>query len=378
MSTLFRYVLPVEETRWKFRGAGETCFTWDYDAASEDLLKLYAKGKQQQWDAESRIDWSLPVDPEDPMQMDDSVVPLFGTPLWQRLSKTQQADLRYHSQVFNLSQFLHGEQGALVCAARIVQDVPAIESKFYAATQVMDEARHVEAFRRLLTDKFRFVYPISKPLQTLIEQALNDRRWDFTYLGMQVLIEGLALVAFQRIRDYSKNTLCRQVNAYVMQDEARHVAFGRLALRDYYPQLTDVERREREEFIVEGSRHLRERFNSPEMWERLGIDSGDALAELEGSEGQMRFRRRLFSRIVPVVKDIGLWGERVQKLYAEFGVLHYGDRNAQEMLDHDAQVAEAFDRLLGRSSAATRRVEPAPASVASAAPNAPARPATSG
>jgi para-aminobenzoate N-oxygenase AurF len=348
MSTLFRYTLPVEETHWKFQGAGETTFTWNYDAASEDLLKLYSKGKQQQWDAEKRIDWSLDVDPDDPMQMDDSVVPLFGTPLWNRMSDKQKSELRYHSQVFNLSQFLHGEQGALICAARIVQDVPTIESKFYAATQVMDEARHVEAYRRLLTEKFRFVYPISKPLKTLIEQALTDKRWDFTYLGMQVLIEGLALVAFQRIRDYSKNPLCQAVNAYVMQDEARHVAFGRLALRDYYPQLSDAERREREEFVIEGCYHLRDRFNSPEMWERLGIDLKDALREVDGSEGQIRFRKRLFSRIVPIVKDIGLWSERVRKVYAEMGVVHYGDADAQTMLDRDNQVAEEFDRLLGK------------------------------
>ena len=348
MSTLFRYTLPVEETHWKFQGAGETTFTWNYDAASEDLLKLYSKGKQQQWDAEKRIDWSLDVDPDDPMQMDDSVVPLYGTPLWNRMSDKQKSELRYHSQVFNLSQFLHGEQGALICAARIVQDVPTIESKFYAATQVMDEARHVEAYRRLLTEKFRFVYPISKPLKTLIEQALTDKRWDFTYLGMQVLIEGLALVAFQRIRDYSKNPLCQAVNAYVMQDEARHVAFGRLALRDYYPQLSDAERREREEFVIEGCYHLRDRFNSPEMWERLGIDLKDALREVDGSEGQIRFRKRLFSRIVPIVKDIGLWSERVRKVYAEMGVVHYGDADAQAMLDRDNEVAEEFDRLLGR------------------------------
>jgi para-aminobenzoate N-oxygenase AurF len=348
MSTLFRYTLPVEETHWKFQGAGETTFTWNYDAASEDLLKLYAKGKQQQWDAEKRIDWSLEVDPDDPMQMDDSVVPLYGTPLWNRMSEKQRSELRYHSQVFNLSQFLHGEQGALICAARIVQHVPTIESKFYAATQVMDEARHVEAYRRLLTEKFRFVYPISKPLKTLIEQALTDRRWDFTYLGMQVLIEGLALVAFQRIRDYSKNPLCQAVNAYVMQDEARHVAFGRLALRDYYPKLSDAERREREEFVIEGCYHLRDRFNSPEMWERLGIDLKDALREVDGSEGQIRFRKRLFSRIVPIVKDIGLWSERVRKVYAEMGVIKYGDTDAQVMLDHDAAVAEEFDKLLGR------------------------------
>jgi len=242
MSAEFRYVMPVEETQWRIPASGEVSFTWDYDARSTELLQLYSKGKQQQWDAETRIDWSLEVDPDDPMQMDESVLPLYGTELWNKLSERQRSDLRYHSQVFNLSQFLHGEQGALVCAARIVKDAPQLESKFYAATQVMDEARHVEAYRRLLKEKFRFAYPISKPLKTLLEQALNDPRWDFTYLGMQVLIEGLALVAFQRVRDYSRNPLCQAVNAYVMQDEARHVAFGRLALRDYYPQLSGAAR----------------------------------------------------------------------------------------------------------------------------------------
>ena len=348
MSSLFRYTLPVEETQWKFGGASEVSFTWDYDSQNEALLALYAKGKSQQWDAASRIDWSIPVDPDDPMQMDETVLPLYGTPMWQKIGARGQSELRYHNQVFNISQFLHGEQGALICSARIVQDVPMIDSKFYAATQVMDEARHVEAYRRLLSEKFRFAYPISKALRTLLEQALTDRRWDFTYLGMQVLIEGLALVAFQRIRDYSKNALCQAVNAYVMQDEARHVAFGRLALRDYYPKLTEAERREREEFIVEGCYHLRDRFNSPEMWERLGIDLKDALREVDGSEGQIRFRKRLFSRIVPIVKDIGLWSERVRKVFADMHVIHYGDSDPQVMLDHDAAVAEEFDKLLGK------------------------------
>jgi 1,2-phenylacetyl-CoA epoxidase catalytic subunit len=346
MAAEFKYVLPVEETQWKFEGASETAFTWNYDTQSEELLRLYAKGKQQQWDADTRIDWSLEVDPDDPMQIAEEMMPLYGTPLYERLSARHKSDLRYHSQVHNLSQFLHGEQGALVCAARIVQDAPTLESKFYAATQVMDEARHVEAYRRLLTEKFRFAYPIAPPLKRLLEQALTDKRWDFTYLGMQVLIEGLALAAFQRIRDYAKNPLCQAVNAYVMQDEARHVAFGRIALREYYPQLTEAERREREEFVIEGSHFLRDRLNSEEMWAAIGIDPQDAMAAHHASEGQVRFRKRLFSRIVPTVKDIGLWSERVQQAYAEMGVLHYGERNAQEMLDRDAAVAEEFDKLL--------------------------------
>ena len=358
MSTLYRYTVPLEETHWRFPASGEVAFTWDYDARSDELLKLYSKGKKEQWDAETRIDWSLPVDPEDPMQMDDQVVPLYGTPLWNRLSAKQHGELRYHSQVFNLSQFLHGEQGALVCAARIVQDVPRIESKFYAATQVMDEARHVEAYRRLLTEKFSFVYPISRPLKTLLEQALSDKRWDFTYLGMQVLIEGLALVAFQRIRDYARNPLCAAVNAYVMQDEARHVAFGRLALRDYYPELTEAERREREEFVIEGSYHLRDRFNSPEMWERLDMDWKDVGPVLERSEGQARFRKRLFSRIVPTVRDIGLWSEKVQKAYTELGGIQYANTDASEMLENDARVAEEFDRRMAEGFAGKIGTDP--------------------
>src|SRR5438270_4827739 len=147
---------------------------------------------------------------------------------------------------------MHGEQGALIATAKIVQTVPDLDAKFYAATQVMDEARHVEAYSRLLHDKFELAYPITHGLKSLLESGLSDSRWDMTYLTMQILIEGLALAAFQRIRDQSKNSLAEAVNAYVMQDEARHVAFGRpalRALRDYYPQLSDAERNEREEFV---------------------------------------------------------------------------------------------------------------------------------
>ena len=277
------------------------------------------------------------------MQIVEEMMPLYGTPLYARLSARQKSDLRYHSQVHNLSQFLHGEQGALVCAARIVKDVPTLESKFYAATQVMDEARHVEAYRRLLKDKFRFAYPISPPLKRLLEQALADRRWDFTYLGMQVLIEGLALAAFQRIRDYAKNALCQAVNAYVMQDEARHVAFGRIALREYYPQLSDAERREREEFVIEGSYFLRDRLNSAEMWEAIGIEPKDAMDAHYASEGQVRFRKRLFSRIVPTVKDIGLWGEGVRNAFVDMGAIEFADIDSRAVLEQDQRVAEEFD-----------------------------------
>jgi hypothetical protein len=254
--------------------------------------------------------------------------------------------LRQNLQANQISQFMHGEQGALIATAKIVGTVPDMNAKFYAATQVMDEARHVEAYKRLLHEKFDLAYPINPSLKTLLEQTLTDRRWDMTYLGMQVLIEGLALAAFQSIRDKAGNTLASAVNAYVMQDEARHVSFGRLALRDYYPHLSDAERDEREQFVVEALYFMRDRFNNAEVWERLGLPA-DLLNELHYNSKQMAsFRGRLFSRVVPTVKDIGLWGERVQKAFAEMGVMDYANIDVTEQLANDGKVADDFDKKM--------------------------------
>jgi hypothetical protein len=250
MSTKDRYACAPEETQWDVSGTFDTTFRWEYEDGLDSLLDLYAKGKNLQWDAARRIDWSIDLDPENPQQLPDEVVSIYGSDIWNRLTKKEKANVRRHAQAWQLSQFLHGEQGALICASKIVQQVPRMDAKYYAATQVVDEARHVEAYSRLLHEKFELVYPINPQLKHLLNDVLSDSRWDMTYLGMQVLVEGLALAAFQQIRDAAKNPLAAQVNAYVMQDEARHVAFGRIALREYYPQLTQKERDEREEFAA--------------------------------------------------------------------------------------------------------------------------------
>ncbi|MGZ5913113.1 MAG: ferritin-like domain-containing protein, partial [Reyranella sp.] len=290
--------------------------------------------------------WSQDIDPENPMGLSDRTIAIFGTDLWNRLDERTRADVRRNLQAHSLSQFMHGEQGALIATAKIVETVPDMNAKFYAATQVMDEARHVEAYKRLLHEKFELAYPINPALKTLLEQTLSDRRWDMTYLGMQVLIEGLALAAFQAIRDKSGNTLAGAVNAYVMQDEARHVSFGRLALRDYYPQLSQAERDEREEFVVEALYFMRDRFNQSEVWERLGLPA-KVLDEVHYNSKQMNsFRGRLFSRVVPTVKDIGLWGERVQKAFTEMGAMDYAKIDVVEQLANDGKVADDFDKKM--------------------------------
>ena len=342
MATEFRYTIPIEQTSWSVDSSAETRFTWEYEDGRDKLLTLYDKGKKQQWDAAERIDWSTDLDPDNPMGLDDRTVQIYGSDIWARLTEKEKGRVRHHLQAASISQFMHGEQGALIATSKIVQTVPDFESKFYAATQVMDEARHVEAYARLLHEKFQLVYPITPGLKALLENTLTDRRWDMTYLGMQILIEGLALAAFQRIRDTASNPLAAAVNAYVMQDEARHVAFGRLALRDYYPRLTDAERGEREEFVVEACYQMRDRFNQREVWANLGLPVDECIRFTMESDTMRQFRTRIFTRIVPTVKDIGLWGPRVRKAYADMGVLDLAEVDAEVLLDRDNRVAEDF------------------------------------
>src|SRR5215831_50019 len=303
MSTETRYAVPAETTQWTVPQSFNATFRWEYDDGRGGLLALYEKGKRRQWNAADRIDWSLELDPENPEQLPDESMPIFGSEPYRRMTPAERVRARTHFQAWQLSQFMHGEQGALVCTAKIVQQVPAMDAKFYAATQVIDEARHVEAYARLLHEKFQLAYPINPHLKQLLEDTLTDSRWDFTYLGMQVLIEGVALAAFGLIRDQATNPLAQSVTAYVMQDEARHVAFGRLALRDYYPQLTDAERDEREQFVVEGCYLLRDRFLAEEVWETLGLPVEACKRYVDGSDLMRMYRTSLFTRIVPTIKD---------------------------------------------------------------------------
>jgi para-aminobenzoate N-oxygenase AurF len=343
MTTARRYASPADEIEWRIPGQFDTLFEWEYESGRDALLKLYEKGKNLQWNTTTRIDWSQDLDPENPQELPDEGIAIFGSDIWNRLTTQEKANLRRHDQAWTLSQFLHGEQGALICSAKIVQQVPSVDAKYYAATQVMDEARHVETYSRLLHEKFELAYPITPALKSLLNDVLRDSRWDMTYLGMQVLIEGLALAAFADIRDNAKNSLAAAVNAYVMQDEARHVAFGRLALRDYYPQLTQAERDEREEFTAEACYVMRDRFLAEEVWETLGLPVGECVRYLESSQSMVEFRSRLFNRIVPTVKSIGLWGPKIRHAYATMGIIGFAEVDTTALERDDERIAAEFD-----------------------------------
>ena len=297
-------------------------YTWRYDAVRQDLRNLYEKAKRDQWNASSQLAWDTSVDPEAEL-VPDLQIPVYGTHIWDKLTPAEIRKLRREALSWTLSQFMHGEQGALLATAQIVDATPSFDAKLYGASQVMDEARHVEVYARYLREKLTRQYPVNRHLRTLLDQILTDPRWDMKYLGMQIMVEGLAMAAFGYMHSMCNEPLLTDLTHYVMRDESRHVAFGVLALQDFYGDLSARERREREEFLYEGCRLMRDRLLMEDVWEEMGWPV-DEVREIVLNSPQMKeFRKMLFSKIVPNVKRLGLLSPYVRERFAELDILKF-------------------------------------------------------
>ena len=308
----------VEELLTKF----PLQYTWNYSMVREELANLYEKAKRDQWNATDQLAWSTSVDPEDEL-VPDFQIPIYGTHIWQKLTPAEIKKTRREALSWTLSQFMHGEQGALLATAQIVDATPSIESKFYAATQVMDEARHVEVYSRYLREKLTRQYPCNVHLKTMLDQILTDSRWDMKYLGMQIMVEGLAMAAFGFIHKMCNEPLLKELTHYVMRDEARHVAFGVLSLNDYFMDMSASELRVREEFLAEGCRLMRDRLLMEDVWQEMGWPVDEVREIVLHSPQMQEFRKLLFSKIVPNVKRLGLLTPFVRERFEELGILQF-------------------------------------------------------
>ncbi len=305
MSTSEKYVIPVELRTWDIAATGAARFNWDYDDGRDQLLSLYQKGKDKQWDAIHRIDWELDVDPDDPLGMPPLANPIATSRTWERIQDDPKAvgELRQHQAAWQFSQFLHGEQGAMICSARIVESVPDLDAKFYAATQTMDEARHAETYARFLQEKIGLVYPINPDLKALLgrhpvrlplghalpRHAGADRRAGAGRLRRAAGHDDHAAAqADPGVRDAGRGPACR-----VRTDRAAGL-------------LPRADRRrsgdEREEFVVEGCYLMRDRFRGQEIWDLLGYDRADCEEAVRTSPFMQAYQALLFSRIVPCVQ----------------------------------------------------------------------------
>jgi hypothetical protein len=327
----------VDEVTHVVKNNADTIFTWDYSLARPALRKLYEKAKVGQWNATTDLPWETSVDQEAivvanndqavarGLSMDEAY--FIGSPV-EKWGDKEWVQFGIQQQNWTLSQFLHGEQGALLCTAKIVETVPWYDAKLYASTQVMDEARHVEVFARYLDEKLSGHYPINAHLRLLLDDIVNDSRWDMTYLGMQIMVEGLALAAFGFMHQMTTEPLLKQLLRYVMSDEARHVAFGVLSLKEVYEGMTAAELRERQEFAFEAAVRMRDRFLSQEVWDRMGVEPAKIIPYVLADPTRSVFQQMLFSKIVPNCKKLGLLDAAdgwLRDRFTEIGVIQFED-----------------------------------------------------
>jgi hypothetical protein len=313
----------------------DTNYAWRYGNVKEGLRDLYEKAKRDQWNGTTQLAWDTDVDPERGI-LPQELNPLNGYAPYERLTAKEKDRLRHGQIALQLSQFLHGEQGALIVASQLVGAVPWMDAKFYAGSQTMDEARHVEVFSRYLTEKLEWQWPVNDSLKELLDATITDSRWDFKYLGMQIIIEGLAMAAFGNLHQITKEPLLKDLIKYVMRDESRHVAFGVLSLNGFYQDMPESERRDREDFIIYACELMRNRLVGDQIAEVMGWDRDEVKDLVLASPTAQMFRQILFARVVPNLKRLGLITPRVREAFGRLGIIQFEDADP-----------EAQDRELG-------------------------------
>ena len=307
----------------------DTNYTWNYGSVKEGLRDLYEKAKRDQWNSTQQLDWKTDVDPESEI-IPAAVNPLQSYGPYQKLDAREKQRLQHAQISLQLSQFLHGEQGALIVASQLVGGVPWIDAKYYAATQTMDEARHVEVFSRYLREKLEWEWPINDSLKELLDATISDSRWDFKYLGMQIIIEGLAMAAFGSLHQMTQEPLLKELIHYVMRDESRHVAFGVVSLTGYYDGMPANERRDREDFIIYACELMRNRLVGDQIAGAMGWNREEVRQTVLGSPAGQQFRRLLFMRVVPNLKRLGLISPRVREAFEKLGIIEFEDFDPEE------------------------------------------------
>jgi hypothetical protein len=313
----------------------DTNYVWNYGSVKEGLRGLYEKAKREQWNATTQLAWDTEVDPESEI-MPSQMNPLADFGPFQKLNAKEKQRLAHAQISLQLSQFLHGEQGALIVASQLVSTVPWMDAKYYASTQTMDEARHVEVFDRYVHDKLEWEWPINPNLKELLDATIMESRWDFKYLGMQILIEGLAMAAFGSMYQIAQEPLLKDLLKYVMKDESRHVAFGMLSLRDMYTDMDPKELADREDFIIYACDLMRNRLFGTDIAAAMGWNEAELIEVLKQSPIGRVFQQSLFSRVVSNLNTLGLITPKVRKAFIEMEIIQF------ENFDCDAA-----DRALG-------------------------------
>ena len=306
-------------------------YNWDYEALDNRIRRLYELGKQLNWNATTDIDWTQtrnvgePRPAPDPAKIEELITtyPWAGYAPFDALTTERKLEFIRHDHSWSLSQFLHGEQGALLVASQLASCAPSFNAKLYAASQTFDEARHVEVFNRYLRTKIGFSYPVTSGLKDLLDKILTDERWDLKFIGMQIVLEGLALAAFHTARNESDDPVLRDLLYLVIRDEARHVTFGVNYLEEFVATLSESEREDRAQFAYEACVVSRDRLTRSDVFRRFGWDVDHARAAMVERGLNADFLNMLYARVIPNLKRIGLLTDQVRPKFEEMGILDF-------------------------------------------------------
>lgn len=325
-------------------------YNWDYKIQDGRIKKLYDLGKQLNWDPEMDIDWDRPWPEEELMP---ELFNLHEYPPYLELSEERKKEFWLHMNAWSLSQFLHGEQGALLVASQLCSCAPTFNAKLYAASQTFDEARHVEVFNKYLQQRLGLMYPINTHLKSIIDKILTDQRWDMKFIGMQIVIEGLALSAFNTTRETTPDPVLKDVVYLVTRDEARHVTFGVNYLEEFVKTLSQEEIEERAQFAYEACVISRERLVATDVFRHFGWDVEEARKQVLEGFVMSTFRNLLFQRVIPNLKRIGLLTDRIRPKFEELGILEFenladdGDIDWAKMeRPLDTEEAQAYEQSM--------------------------------
>jgi hypothetical protein len=309
-------------------------FNWDYTVQDDRIKKLYELGKQLNWDAEIDVDWGQTADvgdrpPRTEAEKEAALAqfregfPFVGYEPYERMDVDTALELHHHLHSWFICQFMHGEQGALLVASQLACCAPTFNAKLYAASQTFDEARHVEVFNKYVQSKIGLMYPVNDSLKALLDKILTDPRWDLKFIGMQIIIEGLALAAFNVAKMNTKDPVLSQLLHLVIRDEARHVTFGVNYLEDHVKNLSQEEREDRAQFALEACIVMRERMIPTDVHARFGWNTDETREISLGGEGRQKFRNLVFSRVVPNLKRIGLLTDAIRPEFEKLGLLEF-------------------------------------------------------
>ncbi len=304
-------------------------YNWDYTIQDNRIKKLYELGKELNWNVELDIDWNKPyykIKVPTPIFWDEYEP-------YVKLSDQEKVDFLNHRIAWSQSQFLHGEQGALLVASQLTSCAPTYNAKLYAASQTFDEARHVEAFNKYIQTRTKMMYPIGNALKSILDKILTDPRWDLKFIGMQIIIEGLALAAFQASRELTHDPVLRDMLGLIIRDEARHVTFGINYLEEFVDTLSEEEKEDRAQFAYEACWLSRERLLSTEVYEHFGWDVEDARQFQLGTDINQHFQKLLFQRVMPNLRRIGLLRDSVKDKFEDLGILEFASSKSDADID---------------------------------------------